>query len=98
MVWSDVPAQICKSVGLGKACASVIAFKTFFGDGPAEDADEDLGFEEVFERADFVPDAQGYTHELSDGVEVQVRMAFKLDKYVLQWALPDRSAARGCCF
>ena len=38
----------------------------------------------------YVPDEQGWEHELPDGVTTRVRMTWKDDKYVPEWALAVR--------
>ena len=78
-------------LGFGDALKNVESAMKYFEPSTSSLDEEDLDahiMEAV--KLPFIPDEQGWEHELPDGVTTRVRMAWKDDKYVPEWALAVR--------
>ncbi|CAK0867749.1 unnamed protein product, partial [Prorocentrum cordatum] len=78
-------------LGFGDALESLGRAMKYFE--PSTSSLEEEGLDAAIMEAaklPFVPDEQGREHELPDGVATRVRMAWKGDKYVPEWALAVR--------
>ena len=96
--WHPIPEAIWKHLGFGDGqLDSVRAFLAAFGSNNAvadsqggEEAEQEEAREEEFDLTEFVPDANGFDHELPDGVSTRLRMALRDGRYVPQWGLANR--------
>ena len=85
-LWVEVPEVILEGVGLKKAFSSVYAFKAEF-DLDAADVSSD---EDDSPLPEYVPDVNGISYDLPDGVATLVRLVLKRGRYVGEWCIANR--------
>ena len=88
--WVEIPEEILELVGIKDAVQNVHKFRTFFNDGAEEEEMDAFASQGNGGHLAFVPDEHGYSHELPDGVAIDVRLKLVVNEYKPEWSIPER--------
>ena len=92
VLWVPVPSEIHAAMGLSPHCETVHTFRSHYHPEGADGGlvEEGDPWDDEPDCEPFVPDQDGYEHQLPDGVWVRVRMALVDHRYQVEWCIPDR--------